>query len=278
MASRGDFLETVMLAIEVQAARAAVVLPPRPRRAAPTPQRGPRPADADEAFARGLRLNAQREYAAAAEAFRRALRGGELAPCAHYELGRLFERGHGVPLDPARAVEHFAHAAMHGHARAMYRLGLAHATGRGACRDDVLAMNWLRLAAAQGLRGAQFQLGMLHLGGAEAGRAPAAAAHWLREAADAGLAAAQYELGRLLEAGDGCRRDLAQAITRFRQAAEQGWWPAQFALARLYEHALDLWPEGRAALQSWRRKALDYAQGGTLAMPDIALGRVSLAR
>ncbi len=268
MASRGDFLETVMLAIEVRAAAAAVVLPPRPRRGAPTQQRGPRPADADEAFARGLRLNARHEYAAAAAAFGRALRGGELAPCAHYELGRLFEQGHGVALDPVRAVEHFAHAAMHGHARAMYRLGLAHATGRGTCRDDVLAMNWLRLAAAHGLRGAQYQLGMLHLGGAEAGRAPMAAVHWLREAANAGLAAAQYQLGRLLEAGDGCRRDLAQAITQFRRAAEQGWWPAQFALARLYEQALGLWPEGRAALQSWRLKALDYAQAGSLATLD----------
>ncbi|MDE2119898.1 MAG: sel1 repeat family protein [Betaproteobacteria bacterium] len=223
--------------------------------------------DADEAFAHGLRLSACHEYLGAAECFQQALRGGaEIAPCAHYELGRLFEQGRGVAPDPARAVEHFTHAALHGHARAMYRLGLAYATGRGAWRDEVLAMNWLRLAAAHGLSGAQFQLGMLHLGAPGSRRAPAVALYWLRAAADAGLAAAQYQLGRLLEAGDGCGRDLAQAVARFRQAAEQGWWPAQFALARLYEYALRLWPEGRAALQSWRRKALDYAQGCSLAM------------
>lgn len=246
-----------MLAIHVGAAPAA-----RPEESRP-----PAAIDADEAFARGLRLSASHEYLGAAECFRQALRAGaDIAPCAHYELGRLLEQGRGVALDPARAVEHFAQAAAHGHAKAMYRLGLAHATGRGTRRDEVLAMNWLRLAAAHGLSGAQFQLGMLHLDGAASRRAPAVALYWLRAAADAGLAAAQYQLGRLLEAGDGCGRDLAQAVTRFRQAAEQGWWPAQFALARLYEQALRLWPEGRAALQSWRRKALDYAQGCSLAM------------
>lgn len=258
-----------MLATERQPAREAPVVPSRGRRPSPGPRRPPYSADAQQAFALGTRLNAAHEHAAAAEAFERALcEGGDLAPCAHYELGRLFELGRGARADPVRAVEHFAQAAMHGHPHAMYRLGLAHATGRGARLDDALAMNWLRLAAAHGVRGAQYQLGMLQLREAEVGCTSPAAVQCLRAAADAGLAAAQYELGRLLEAGHGCRRDLAQAVARFRQAAEQGWWPAQFALARLHEHALRLWPEGREALESWRRKALDYAQAGYVDIGD----------
>ncbi len=230
--------------------------------------------DARDAFARGMSLQAQHEYAAAASCFRQALRGrADLLPCAHYQLGRLLEQGRGMRRDTVGAMQHFVRAARRGHARAMYRLGLAHATGRGACRDDIMAMNWLRLAAAHGLSGAQYQLGMLYQAGGQIARAPAAAMHWLRAAADGGAAAAQYELGRLHELGDGCRRDPEQAVDWFRQAAEQGWWPAQFALARLHEQALRQWPEGRAALQSWRRKALDYGEARTPLAWPAALAR-----
>jgi TPR repeat protein len=63
-----------------------------------------------------------------------------------YMLGNLFEQGHGVERNLARAVEWYQKAANSGYADAQYRLGLYH-INEAPDRNESLGMYWIQTAA-----------------------------------------------------------------------------------------------------------------------------------
>ncbi|MFT4012567.1 MAG: hypothetical protein QM682_04005 [Paracoccus sp. (in: a-proteobacteria)] len=157
----------------------------------PAPQ-----ADAPEAaLALGQMLLDGGKPQAALDSFSMAARGGSAA--ALTMIGRMHERGWGVPRDPGLAAGYFARAAEAGDAWAMFNLADLCLSGQGVARDEARAHALYAAAARKGHAKALNMLGML----AEAGQGPdpaSAAIDYFHAAAKAGDCWAQFNLARLL--------------------------------------------------------------------------------
>ena len=66
---------------------------------------------------------------------------------AQYLIGFMYERGQGVPEDPAKAAEWYGRAAELGNPFAQNNLGVLYKNGRGVTQDYVQAYKWFNLAA-----------------------------------------------------------------------------------------------------------------------------------
>lgn len=71
-------------------------------------------------------------------------------PAAQYEMGQRYDRGQGLPEDPAEALHWYRLAAEQGHMMAQFLVGVMYADGRGTPRDLAEAYAWLTLVAARG--------------------------------------------------------------------------------------------------------------------------------
>jgi TPR repeat protein len=69
---------------------------------------------------------------------------------AQYNLGYMYDKGHGVTQDYKQAVDWYRKAAMQGNAGAQYNLGVMYGNGQGVIQDYVRAHMWFNLAAARG--------------------------------------------------------------------------------------------------------------------------------
>ena len=126
---------------------------------------------------------------------------------AQLAIGRMYERGIGVPQGYAKAVEWYRRAAEQGLARAQYNLGRMYDYGRGVTQDYAKAVKWYRRAAEQEFAGAQNDLGFMHEQGLGVPQDYAKAVEWYRRAADQGDGFAQLNLGFIYDKGLGVRRN-----------------------------------------------------------------------
>jgi len=67
--------------------------------------------------------------------------------------------------DYATAIVHFKAAAAKGNASAQYNLGVMYDEGHGVAQNYAEAVRWYKLAAAQGLDDAQYNLGVMYRNG-----------------------------------------------------------------------------------------------------------------
>ncbi|KAF9898610.1 hypothetical protein EC991_010817 [Linnemannia zychae] len=77
---------------------------------------------------------------------------------AQFQVGVMFEKGHGTSQDYAQAFHWFLEAANQGNqgeATAQYNIGLLYRYGLGVPRDVRKAMEWFEAAANQGFSNAQ---------------------------------------------------------------------------------------------------------------------------
>ena len=157
---------------------------------------------------------------------------------AQLAIGRMYERGIGVPQDYAKAVEWYRRAAEQGLARAQYNLGRMYDYGRGVTQDYAKAVKWNRRAAEQEFAGAQNDLGFMYEQGLGVPQDYAKAVEWYRRAADQGGARAQNNLGAMYQQGRGVPQDDAKAVDWYRRAADQGDGFAQLNLGFIYDKGL----------------------------------------
>ena len=80
---------------------------------------------------------------------------------AMYNLGNLYDDGHGVPQDSAKAREWYEKAADKGSAEAMFTLGLHYDYGQGVAQDSGKAREWYEKAAEKGDASAKARLQQL---------------------------------------------------------------------------------------------------------------------
>ena len=80
---------------------------------------------------------------------------------AMYNIGHLYEKGHGVEQDYIEAMRWFRKAADKGNAEAMFNIGVLYERGRGVKQDEIEAMRWYRKAAADGDSSARAALARL---------------------------------------------------------------------------------------------------------------------
>ena len=69
---------------------------------------------------------------------------------AHYHLGLIFERGHGVEKNLERAIFYFEKAAYRSDVTAQYKLGMLYFSKQGDLEEERKALYWFEKASEQG--------------------------------------------------------------------------------------------------------------------------------
>lgn len=102
--------------------------------------------DGEDDLYRAARLYWDGDSMAAIEIWRRlAEDGSAVAAC---NIGVVYQRGEGVPADPAEAMRWYRVAAERDDAEAQYRLGLMYLRGEGVDVDEEEAHRWFTLRRA----------------------------------------------------------------------------------------------------------------------------------
>jgi len=80
---------------------------------------------------------------------------------AEYNLGRLYDGGHGVPQSISEAIYWYNSSALNGHPEAQLNLGTIYLKGNRVARDLQKAKFFLTMASLQGCAPAQHNLGLM---------------------------------------------------------------------------------------------------------------------
>jgi len=159
---------------------------------------------------------------------------------AAFMLARIYERGIGMPKNPAQALAWYGKAAEFGFVPAQNVLGQACVSGYGSAPDGRKAVGYLKAAAEQGYVPAQYNLAKVYYSGLEASgdagvpRDLKQAGAWFNAAAKAGYPAALFAAGRMVDMGEGVPADQKRAIVYYKEAAVKGDRDAEFALATFF--------------------------------------------
>ena len=90
----------------------------------------------------------RKDYKTAHRIFLKLAEQGDAS--AQLNLGVMYDKGQGVPLDYKEAVKWYRLSAEQEHAPAQYNLGLMYKNGEGVPDDIKEAVKWFRLSAEQG--------------------------------------------------------------------------------------------------------------------------------
>jgi len=143
-------------------------------------------------------------------------------PKAVQDHGRwvMDEKSWGLPN--AADIKAYQRAAAQGQAPAQFRLSLMYERGHGVPQNYAKAVRWLRKSAEQGFMPAQYNLGSRYESGQGVTQDYAEAANWFRKAAEQGFAAAQKNLGAMYGQGKGVPQDYSKAYIWSSIAAKSG--------------------------------------------------------
>ena len=201
---------------------------------------------------------------------------GALKPCedeaskgsltAQRTLGIIYERGLGVDVDYARAIDHYRIASDGNDAFAQYRLGAMYAAGTGVKRDDRQAADWYRRAADQGQMDALVALANALDRGQGVRKDRNESMKLYQRAADLGDARAQYRVGVAYASGDVLPRDEAKALDLLQKSANQGNADAQFKLGEMYAKGQGVAKSDTTARRWYEKAAAQGHQGARKAL------------
>ena len=110
-------------------------------------------------FEAGNRAYADRDYDTAFKEWLPLAQAGD--PMAQNNIGFMYRKGRGVPLNETEAVKWYRRAAEQGFPEAMTNLGYMYDEGRGVEQDLVESYKWFLLAAERGREGADGHLEVL---------------------------------------------------------------------------------------------------------------------
>ncbi len=162
-----------------------------------------------------------------------AMEQGYLA--AWHQLGNLYLKGSGVPMDEARAFELFLYAAERGHVEDQHNIGVAYLNGRGVAKDEVQARVWFNRAIEQNWAASLNRLGlMMERGQGGAVDIAAALAHYTR-AVNLGDRDAMVNLGNAYRKGTGVAVDHAYAVELYQRSALLGARAAYAVLGQMFQ-------------------------------------------
>jgi len=175
---------------------------------------------------------------------------------AQVTLGLMYDFGHGVKRDPARAIEWYTKAAEQGMPVVQHDLGVKYFQGKGIERDYEAAARWWQKAADAGLADSQFNLGLMYYRGLGIRQNYTKAIDLFQRAANQGHANAQYSLAVMYAFGQGIDKNYDEALRLFRAAADQDVAQAQYNLGVFYENGYGV-KKDLARARSWYAKAAD---------------------
>lgn len=176
--------------------------------------------------------------------YQRALTAYQLAadrhdPTAAFNLGLIYEKGKGCPVDFAKAKIRYEQAAEKGQSQAMVQLAGLYFNGSLGSRDGAQALEWYKKAAALGSRDALYQLGLLSETGVGLKLDFQDAVRYYQESANKGNAKAKLALARMYQYGLGVEKNNHQAEKLYEELAQMGNDFAQYQLATFYYDGID---------------------------------------
>lgn len=151
-----------------------------------------------------------------------------------FNLGLLYEKGKGMPVNFLKAKELYQEAAEKGHHQAMVQLAGLYMNGSTGKRDAASALALYKKAAEMGDRDALYQLGLISETGVGIPINMNEAIRYYQGAAEKGNAKAMLALARMYKYGIGVNKDMQQAEKYYKQLSAQNNGYAQFELASLY--------------------------------------------
>ena len=235
----------------------------------------PNASQAQVQYCSGLRSFMQKDYGHAIDILSRV--GAQGNGGALGLLGFIYEKGHGVAPDPARAFGYYLQSAQAGNGDGMHELARCYRYGIGTARNEPEAVRWFKEAAAHGAEEgnqpvpghtepaqAVFDAGVQQY---KAGNY-AAALETFRRAAEAGNPRAQLQVGSQYERGEGVAKNEAEAVRWYAKGAAAGEATAQKNLGQMYEN-------GQGTAENWTLAAEWYQKSASHGSPDgeFALGR-----
>lgn len=172
---------------------------------------------------------------------------------ARFRIGRKYEQGGPVPVNPGMALDLYREAAAAGNAGAQGALGRWHESGmEGVQASDIEAFAWYCVSAHSGskssarerdrilkrltkqkLSAARCRLGQLYLDGDEIPMDEGEARYWYSLAAKDAVPEAEFAMGRIHYDGLGVEEDQRKALRWFRLAAEHGCVKAQIRVGTM---------------------------------------------
>ena len=175
---------------------------------------------------------------------------------AQVTLGLMYDYGHGVERDPARAIDWYTQAAEQGMPVVQHDLGVKYFQGMGIERDYDAAARWWHKAAAAGLADSQFNLGLMYYRGLGIRQNYTKAIDLFQRAANQEHANAQYSLAVMYAFGQGVDKNYQEALRLFRAAADQDVAQAQYNLGVFYENGHGV-QKNLDQARTWYAKAAD---------------------
>lgn len=204
----------------------------------------------DYAQAKKWYSSAQAKYAPAAVAlgfihdtvddnYQQAQAGYQLAASkqdavGQFNLGLIYEKGKGQPVDFEKAKVLYTQAAEQGHAQAMVQLAGLYFNGMPSTRDEQQALHWYKKAAALGDSEALYQLGLLSETGVATKIDFSNALNYYQLAAEKDNAKAIIALARMYQYGLGVKQDDQEAARLYKTLAALNNAFAQYQLATFY--------------------------------------------
>lgn len=192
--------------------------------------------DAEAAFRLGRYWHLespQRDYRLALSLYTQAQTQGH--GWAINNIGLLYQGGHGVAHDDAKAREYFEQAAAKHNAFGFYNLALVNFHGRGVPRDTAAGLDWLEKCSALNLSVCLYEEAAVYYeGDFGVARDPAKALIFGTKASELGDRSAGWGVAKLYLLGEGTTEDAARGMTMMRTLSEQGYGRATGSLGELY--------------------------------------------
>lgn len=206
-------------------------------------------------------IDVEKDYAKAAELFKRAAEAGNADAQNNY--GECLFLGAGVTENKIEAVRYFKLAAEQGLPQAQYNLGHCYENALGGLdKNTTLAEQWYRQSANQGNANGQDALGNLYFARDDFSNA----IYWFEKAALQGHGDALDNMGLCYENGYGCDQDYTLAVKYYQMAAELDDPWAQYHLGCCYLYGNGVQKSTTKALE-WLNKSA--ANGNTKASAEI---------
>ena len=180
-----------------------------------------------------------------------------------FNLGLIYEKGKGRPVDYAKARELYQAAADLGVSQAMSQLAGLYFNGLGGSQDDAEALTLYKKAAALGERDALYQLGLLSETGVATTLDFPEAIRYYQQAAEKGNAKGMLALARIYQYGLGVDKNNVLAEKYYKQLAALGNAYAQYQLATFYYEGIDgkrMPQEGKQLLQQAKENGSPQAR------------------
>jgi localization factor PodJL len=201
--------------------RAAATRAPAPRIASANATGPVTTANVRQVFDQAIAKQQAGDLAGAAALMRAAADTGDARSI--QRLAKMYERGEGVPRDPAQARALTERAATRGNSQAMHNLGVYYAEGEGAGRDMNKAAENFRRAANRGVTDSQFNLGAMAEQGLAGEKSEREAYYWYSIAGrngDRDAASKARELAARLPSVQRAAED--RRVAEFRPEASSG--------------------------------------------------------